>query len=1101
MRKSILVFSLVGIVVWLTTSNVSAQTCDVALNVAVTNATCMQNGQVVVTITGEDAASIDLTGAQYQAISAAGSETQKATWVNGTYSQLAPGNYTITVEAYCTKGEIPVSIILEKENVIIGGNYTALVASAAVRRKTLSCLVTGQISVTHTLGRSPYSVAITSSPDEYTGQLTYTGITESSTILSDLPVGNYAITVSDACGYSHNFSVEMTAVSNDIYTNYTYGALYKRDCDTISFALYAPDYSHELYYYYETHDSVNKYYEVAMLLNGMGTKVWAPLRASLDAGFALPNDYTLKKFRDNGDRIYFYMRLKGDESEACSTYSLVSGAYPSPGIKTFNKDNDCDSTSIAFSTWDLGGGADYMCYPATWKITTQDDTLAVLLSGTMDNGRQLTAGKVAQGGKYILTITDADGTVLTRMDSTTVEGGQQFSSANGYPGGYNNKTSILSGTYNSLFGKDYMRVCVKGYENISSFDAEKIAPGTKLEYLSAPEGAPNCKFGPVGSTYTIPAKFNSQHFYFFGPGTSHVQYSEVLYASNFAELPVGEYKFKVTNTCGKDSIYTFTRTAALSISDFSYEEVGLTCDGLVIRPTGSIISTDALGNETPLATYFRIIRSDNGVDFSTSVISQGGTLTLPATGTYTIGISGIDRAYLGDHADSISVVFDNSLAIDPEHTSSYVCRDGSGSFIKLQAINGVAPYTYTHSPSATSNTTGEFTNLPGVEAGDEVTITITDDCGTASFPVTVTMLDLATSIIVYPQTVTVCQGDTIGLNCITLGQTTYSWRGPNNYTSPEQHPRIANADVSMSGYYVVTVTPEGCSDVVSDSILVTVISPQAPTVQNPEIELCLNMASPPSLESATNAAADEGYSLKWYDSADGTEPITPPSSLSTSTSGETIYYVSQAYDGLDCESGRVEVKVTVTDIQCGYTVSGTVFPFVHFEGDEFDEFNKLFVVTANLYALPTAPNPFVELASSTPLYIDTLVLYDGSIHVPGTPLNPGTIGLTNNPGVPISWNMVGKPIGTIDNTELTEGQVPESNIGMYSFEGVPIGDYLLVISRAGYLTRYAKITVSGDATLGHRELLCGDVNSDNFVTISDLSLLNANKYSYPSTNY
>ncbi|MDL2315359.1 hypothetical protein LJC16_03765, partial [Bacteroidales bacterium OttesenSCG-928-C19] len=241
--------------------------------------------------------------------------------------------------------------------------------------------------------------------------------------------------------------------------------------------------------------------------------------------------------------------------------------------------------------------------------------------------------------------------------------------------------------------------------------------------------------------------------------------------------------------------------------------------------------------------------------------------------------------------------------------------------------------------------------------------------------------------------------------------------------------------------------------------------------------------------------------FRWYTTATGGMPFHTGSSYTTSAlTGDSTFYVSVSGDNY-CEGTDANSRKSIeVSISC-YTLRGTVFPFVYIEEEASEEFNKLFVVTASLYALPTAPNPFIELASSTPLHTDTLVLYDGSIHVPGTPLKPGTIGLTNNPGVPISWNMIGKSVGDIDDTEVSVGQKPNTNIGMYTLEGVPAGDYLLVISRAGYLTRYAKITVSGDGTLGHRELLCGDVNSDNFVTISDLSLLNANKYSYPSTSY
>ena len=51
-----------------------------------------------------------------------------------------------------------------------------------------------------------------------------------------------------------------------------------------------------------------------------------------------------------------------------------------------------------------------------------------------------------------------------------------------------------------------------------------------------------------------------------------------------------------------------------------------------------------------------------------------------------------------------------------------------------------------------------------------------------------------------------CSGETINLACTVLGATSYSWSGPNGFTSNIQNPTISNAASNMSGTYTVTAS-------------------------------------------------------------------------------------------------------------------------------------------------------------------------------------------------------------------------------------------------------------------------------------------------------
>ena len=192
-----------------------------------------------------------------------------------------------------------------------------------------------------------------------------------------------------------------------------------------------------------------------------------------------------------------------------------------------------------------------------------------------------------------------------------------------------------------------------------------------------------------------------------------------------------------------------------------------------------------------------------------------------------------------------------------------------------------------------------------------------------------------------------------------------------------------------------------------------------------------------------------------------------------------------------------------------YILAGTVFPFVHDTLHHISPrkpdtaFNSLFTVTARLYAVPQGPgNPILALHKSDPLHETRAVYYDGSVHVSTAPLKPGKIGLTNNPGVPIYWEELGKIQETVDTTKLHDrGVLPNKPIGLYTFDDVEGGSYILALSAPGFVTRYAKIEVARDESLHHRELISGDLNNDGLIDQRDATWGNAKLSSYPGDKY
>jgi hypothetical protein len=225
---------------------------------------------------------------------------------------------------------------------------------------------------------------------------------------------------------------------------------------------------------------------------------------------------------------------------------------------------------------------------------------------------------------------------------------------------------------------------------------------------------------------------------------------------------------------------------------------------------------------------------------------------------------------------------------------------------------------------------------------------------------------------------------------------------------------------------------------------------------------------------------------RWYPTGAGGSPFHTGNTYITSIlTADTTYYVSVAGDNY-CE-GTVRDTVKVTLI-C-FTLRGTVFPLVHIR----NQIDRLFPVTAELYEVPrlTSRDPIGTILRATPLYKTSVTYYDGTIYIPGTPKNPGRQGRSDNPGLPIDWSRIGKTSGTVNNTVVAEGEIPTVPLGMFTFFNVDPGNYVLVITRAGYIPRFTKINVAGNKILGHREIVGGDVDESLFVDGTDIGLINA----------
>lgn len=162
-----------------------------------------------------------------------------------------------------------------------------------------------------------------------------------------------------------------------------------------------------------------------------------------------------------------------------------------------------------------------------------------------------------------------------------------------------------------------------------------------------------------------------------------------------------------------------------------------------------------------------------------------------------------------------------------------------------------------------------------------------------------------------------CNGSTLILSTPSITDATYSWTGPNSFTSTLQNPTISNVTSSNNGTYSVTVTLNGCTSSAGTTVVTINAIPAAPTsVSATPTTICEG--------SSTNLnATSTGNTIQWYTVSTG------GSNIGTSASGAnfsvspiitTTYYAETLTPAGCVSSARTSVTVTVNTIP---TITGT----------------------------------------------------------------------------------------------------------------------------------------------------------------------------------
>ncbi|OFX37699.1 MAG: hypothetical protein A2X08_10060 [Bacteroidetes bacterium GWA2_32_17] len=125
-------------------------------------------------------------------------------------------------------------------------------------------------------------------------------------------------------------------------------------------------------------------------------------------------------------------------------------------------------------------------------------------------------------------------------------------------------------------------------------------------------------------------------------------------------------------------------------------------------------------------------------------------------------------------------------------------------------------------------------SVPGItlaDAGDySVTATVDGCTGTAG--TTTVVVNPIPAAPIAGNNGPLCEGATLNLTASNIAGATYSWTGPNGFTSSLQNPAIVIVTLADAGNYSVTATVDGCTSIAGTTIVVVNPIPAAPIVGN-----------------------------------------------------------------------------------------------------------------------------------------------------------------------------------------------------------------------------------------------------------------------------
>lgn len=780
-----LVFTLIALLPNLLANSLSAQCSNWTAAAQLTTASiCAANGSFSVSLSGPDVAG--LSNIQYGIpLTASGFTVPLNNSPN--FSAIPPGTYLVSIVANCGSGMVGKTC-----SITVPGTYTPPTLFTTTR-PSLSCKNTGIIYLHTTASAQPLQIKLLSYPATYSGPTSFTNVSQ----IDNLPPGNYQIQAIDACNTGTTPVFDTVDVLNPLsgsYGNITYAAL---TCDSIAVSLpyilgpqALTDYQHDTSF------------KTSIQISGgvLAATPFTPLNGPF-VRFRLAPGKTIKDL--------YGKTISYDIQTPCGNLGPFSQTIFPPKLNA-TIEQTCNNFSLSLSI-------EFVCLPVTYTLlnTATNQTYGPYISSS-----NILTTPTLPAGNYSISYVTGDGYTGGTLISVSPR------TANPYQVSVNNGAVGLN---------NY----IDGFTFTTS--GASTSGNKTVELFSGPSGYSYLGMWTNSSPFVVTENQS--------PSPSTLKF------------PPGTYVWKITDECG---VYYLSVTADSShLYQFTVGTPSqqLTCQGLWITPNGT--STN-LGKSQPIGFSVLI----NGSPYLDPLVKSwllyplGTPILLNRTGTYTIIPSsatsainltkfyvppGFQISYPNLYTSSYTFTYTaDPLAVDMNLTQGFSCKGALPGTAEIYAAgkggipfqSAPAPH-YNFSlalpgngasgPYIANNTSGVFTSFGG-NPNSIFDLKITDSCG-AFVVQPIKILDLGVSRLATSSTFVGCENGNVQLNAVYLPKASYSWTGPNGFTSNLKDPVINKISAADAGVYRVTIITGQCSNPVTDSTTLVIIpSPPKPII-------------------------------------------------------------------------------------------------------------------------------------------------------------------------------------------------------------------------------------------------------------------------------
>jgi hypothetical protein len=404
-------------------------------------------------------------------------------------------------------------------------------------------------------------------------------------------------------------------------------------------------------------------------------------------------------------------------------------------------------------------------------------------------------------------------------------------------------TGLIAGTYNVTI-TDFNGCTTTASATITQPSAALASSTTQANVLCFGNATGSLDLSVTGGT--------SPYTYVWSNGAT---------TQDITGLIAGTYNVTITdfNGCTTTASATITQPSAALAS--STTQVNVLCFG---NATGSIDLT-VTGGTSPY-TYV----------WSNTATTQD--ITGLIAGTYNVTITDFN----GCITTASATITQPAAALASSTTQvNVLCFGNATGSVDLSVTGGTSPYTYVWSNGATTQ------DITGLIAGTyNVTITDFNGCSTtASATITQPSAVVITTI---SSNTPICFGTTLNLTSNASGGTgviTYSWTGPNSFTSNIQNPSIPGATIAASGTYNLTATDaNGCS---TNSTTNLIVNPLPTATAGGTQTICSNDAA------TVSGATSSNGTISWSENGAGSitagaTTLTPTYTAAAADAGNTV---------------------------------------------------------------------------------------------------------------------------------------------------------------------------------------------------------------------